>query len=273
MNDEERRQLLEDVARGEITPEDAANRLRGGDDDSNDEEPEPRDHTWTFVEDDDDDEPAVTTPAPGATKRLRIEASAAKVEVIGDPTIAEAVAQGDCTMHRDGDTLVISTDPVERFQGFGIRIHGRKVLVDHPDRVKVRVNPTLPLELDVNAGAITVKGVDAPVSCEVNAGAVKLKGLSQPVNARVNAGSLKWSGRLSDGASTVSCDAGSVSIHLDDDSDVRVRARCELGKCSITAPTAPVDGEVVLGRGTGTLDVTGTVSSIAVHCGQLAGVR
>jgi hypothetical protein len=244
MNDDERRQLLEDVARGEITPEDAANRLRGGDDDSNDEQPDPADRTWTFVDedDDDDDDPATRAPASGTTRRLRIEASAAKVEVIGDATIAEAVAQGDCTMHRDGDTLVISTDPVERFQGFGIRIHGRKVLVDHPDRVKVRVNPNLPLELDVNAGAITVKGVDAPVDCEVNAGAVKLKGLSQPVNARVNAGSLKWSGRLSDGSSTVS-------------------------------PSAPVDGEVVLGRGTGTLDVTGTVSSIAVHCGQLAGVR
>src|SRR5437879_4523874 len=111
--DEERRRILTQVARGELDPSEAAERLAalderyaaGGESTQEASQDEPR--TGTFA-------------APAATRddqirRIRIEGQMLGVTVVGDPDVREAVAQGPHSARREGDTLVIASEVGEGF--------------------------------------------------------------------------------------------------------------------------------------------------------------
>src|SRR5687768_11945680 len=96
MSDDEdaRRRILSAVADGTLSPQEAADRLHALDH-PDEEQPDP--------------EPSPVPPRPtgDAPLRVRVQASARKVEIIGDPSVREAVAEGRHEAWHDGDTLVI----------------------------------------------------------------------------------------------------------------------------------------------------------------------
>jgi len=127
--------------------------------------------------------------------------------------------------------------------------------------LRVRVNPDLPLEVESQAGKLTIRGVHAPIRAEVQAGSTDIVDFRGPLDLSVQAGSVRARGRLDHGASRIRCEAGGVRIRLERGSSVRVSARATLGKVQFDN-----DGSEpwVIGGGEGTLDISATMGSVRV---------
>jgi hypothetical protein len=263
--DDRKREILSAVARGDLSPQEAAEQLH-----ALDQPPEP--------------DPAPLPPS-GAGHRpgsVRIGASLRKVEVVGDPSVREAVADGAHRAWRDGDTLVIESEPgdeddeddddVEFFRygrPFGFSSVGRhRVRFGRYDTLRVRMNPDLPLEARVEAGALSVRDVRSPIRARVSAGSAKLDGFAAPLDVEVAAGGFKARGRLDRGQSRVRCDAGSVKLHLEAGSSVAVRGEAHLGAVDIAGRrTQGMFNEatsVTVGSGAGSLDIECNLGSVKV---------
>ena len=256
MTDDYRRQIIEAVARGELTPEEAAARL--------DADPPEAAATAT----------AETHPAPptSSVSRVRVVSDFGSVRVIGDPSVAGAVADGEHTAEQDGSTLVIRS----YISGGGGFVFGRRGRIrvnmggrNHDDRVDVRMNPRLALDLEVKAGEVRVDGVEGPLRATVMAGDVRIDRFRSPINLDVKAGQVRARGRLDSGESHVRCSAGQVRIELERGSSVRVRASARLGTIDLDdgSEIAGIGGaqERVIGGGAGLLELEATLGQVEVR--------
>jgi hypothetical protein len=242
--EEARREILKQVAAGELSPEEAARRL---------DELEARGPV------------VVTTQIPGErATRIRVVRTAGWAEIVGDPSVQEAVAEGPHSARRDGDTLIIEGEedsaelPGFRFswrRGYHVRLGNVRPL-------QVRVNPELPLEVEAQAGSLRVRGVRAPIRAEVQAGQTRIEGFASPLQLNVQAGSVRASGRLDHGSSRIKCEAGTVRVHLEPGSSVRVSARTTLGKISVDG--RPERDGWLVGGGDGSLDIETTMGAVRV---------
>jgi DUF4097 and DUF4098 domain-containing protein YvlB len=124
------------------------------------------------------------------------------------------------------------------------------------------MNPNLPLEVEAQAGSLRIRDVTGPIRAEVQAGQTRIEGFAAPLQLNARAGSVRASGRLDQGASRVSCEAGSVKLLLDPSSSVRVTARTTLGSISVMGRQE--QGAWVIGDGQATLDVETTMGSVRV---------
>src|SRR5687767_12137851 len=97
---EERRRILGQVAEGTMSPSDAAERLA-----VLDEVPDEAAAGRTS----DDNEPMPAVPV-GDLARVRVVGSLRSIEILGDPSVREAVAEGPHQAWRDGDLLIIETE-------------------------------------------------------------------------------------------------------------------------------------------------------------------
>lgn len=260
------REILEDVAAGRISPEDAARELAGEQDVVGEAE-EP-----SAVGDGPDPPPA------GDVTALRIVAAVGSVRVIGDPSVAGAVATGPHRMHRTNGTLVITSEHLgdmgepdvdedeagrvrtgafafDRSWGRIRRIPILRVTHGLREVTEVRVNPRLPLSVDVSAGSARVSGIEAPMVCDVSAGSCKVDGLRGSISGDVSAGSLTVRGVIT-GDGELSCEAGSLSVELEPGSDVTVAVDLNLGSTNHT--------QLVAGTGAGRLGIRGSLASVKV---------
>lgn len=132
------------------------------------------------------------------------------------------------------------------------------------------MRPDLPLEVELSAGTLRADGLTGPLRFDVRAGSARIEHVRGPIEAMVAAGSIRIEALLTEGASRIRCDAGSVRLHLEKGSSVLVRARPELSK--LTLPGHGVVGgfspgereEVKIGDGTATLDIDANMSKITV---------
>jgi hypothetical protein len=231
--EDDRREILTQVADGRLSPQEAAARL---------EELE-----------------RVAAPRDGdRVKAVRIESTARSVVVTGDANVAEATAEGPHQAHREGDTLVIE-DASDA--AFGFRFEGSLGFALERQPLVVRMNPELALEADVQAGSLQTRGVKGPIRAEVQAGTVRLDGVAAPIKVQVQAGSVRVAGMLAGGDSDVRCEAGSVRVELDPESSVRVQARSGLGKVSLPNGAR----EWVAGSGAGTLKLDVGMGKVQVR--------
>jgi hypothetical protein len=244
-----KREILAKVAQGTLTPQEAALELQ-----ALEAEAAPS-------------APVAEALPPTDLARVRIVTSMGNVNVLGDESVREAVAEGAHQARREGDTFVIESllgnEAGFRFGriGFGFDIPDRPLLV--------RMNPGLALEVEVQAGALRIQGVRSPIRAEVQAGSTKIEGFASPLDLDCQAGSVKAWGRLSAGASRINCQAGSVNIQLEPESRVKITARTSLGK--VTLPGAPAisgigggTANAQLGDGAGTLDIVAEMGSVTV---------
>ena len=111
--------------------------------------------------------------------------------------------------------------------------------------LKVRVNPNLPLEAGIKAGAMSITGVAAPIIAEADAASLQIKGFSSPLDVKVNAGKLEATGLMNEGESRIECNAGKVDIRLEHGSRVKITARAELSR--INLPSSEVRSGGLLG--------------------------
>jgi hypothetical protein len=265
--DTDLRTLLNKVAAGEVSPTDAADQL---------------DATAAAP---------VAAPMTGATEapahpsgstsvaRIVISSEGAKLTVVADPTVAEAIAEGPHQFSREGDVLRVRTG--EPTDDGGFRAGGGKPrwlnwLPPGPGqrRVTVRVNPLIPLELDAMASDIEVTGLRRRLVARVNT--------SQFI-VRDHVGSLDFSVLMSnsdidvllrEGDSRITSDLSDVTVRLQPDSDVRVRATAKMGSVdfdrSATFSQKTSDGfsassDAVIGAGTASLSVEARMGAVKVR--------
>ena len=264
------RQILQQVAAGEVTPEDAAELLARVE----------AEGAGTAVEAEvpaapprSADEPvsqsggeASGAPAPRADDDpqvavIRVRTNCRALSIVGDPEVRTAVAEGEHTARLDGTTLTIESSLDSR-SGFafvrspGFRTRAMvKVGADQIRPLVVRMNPDLALDSQMDAGSMTIRGVHGPIKAHTSAGAMRIDDFDSPIEIKVAAGSATARGRLVDGESRVECDAGKVSIRLSSDSSVKVRGRVNLGQ--LNAPDS-------VGGGIGSLDIVANLGAVEV---------
>lgn len=241
---DQQREILSQVAAGTITAEEGAARLEA-------------------LESDATPAPALTAtpiaPASGV-RQVTVNSRFGNTEIVGDPTVATAVADGPHRARQDGDTMVIdqsllSGETTFEFNRQRISIPG----FDSQNRLLVRMNPTLALRTRVQAGNLRIQGVRGPITGDVQAGNCIVEDFVAPVNLAVSAGNLEARGRIDGGRSAVRCQMGEVKVVLDKRSSVRISTHTTLGKVAIEG----VDGPV-LGAGAGSLDISCTMGDVRV---------
>ncbi|MEY2568278.1 MAG: hypothetical protein QOE35_2807 [Actinomycetota bacterium] len=261
--DDPRRAILSAVADGTLSPQEAAERLHA------------LAHPHGAPEAD-AKASAPSSPDREGPVRVRVQASARKVEVIGDPTVREAVAEGPHEAWRDGDTLVIEGefDPDRHFRehigasGFSFSRSRSAVMIGKQLALVVRMNPDLALEARVEAGSLTTTGVHGPIRAHVAAGSARFDGFEGPLDVDVAAGGIKGRGRLDHGESRIRCDAGSVKLQLQRGSSVRITGEAHLGKVDLlghqSSGVLNDSTSVTVGDGAATLDIECNLGSVKV---------
>lgn len=210
-------------------------------------------------------------PTPSATRQVKVTSTLGMAEIVGDPSVAFAVAEGPLVARQEGDTMVIEHSLMGGDSSFSFDA-GRRALVygfDGQQRAVVRMNPDLPLFAKVRAGDLHIEGVHGPISGEVQAGNCVVRDFRGPLNLVVQAGALDASGRLDTGASKLRCQMGEMKIRLEKGSSVRITAHSTMGDVSIDGAfgdgaVSRSGGEVTIGAGAATLDARCTMGTIRV---------
>lgn len=253
---DELKDLLTKVASGEISPEEAQERLAAA------TQPSP-------AADD-------ATPPPDAepVRRITIRGSAVRLIVVADPTIDTAVADGPHRVSHVGDTLTIHSDlsagqyeteaPRSAFATWLGSVNKAG------STLHVRVNPGLPLEVLNVAGSLELSGMRAPTSIGVEAGSAKVHDGAGSLALSVASGSAEVDWQFH-GDCAVSTDLGSARVHVQPGSDVAITAEATLGMSTIrmadgtTIKASPAGNPPVLvGAGSGRLTVTSRLGSLVV---------
>ncbi|HET9780464.1 MAG TPA: hypothetical protein VFR33_01690 [Candidatus Dormibacteraeota bacterium] len=240
-----KREILNQVASGAITAEEGAARIEALESESR---PAPL--------------PPATPPPPPAPgiRQVTVNSRFGNTEIIGDPSVASAVADGPHRARQEGDTMVfdqrlLSGDTTFSFSRTRISVPG----FDRDNILTVRMNPALALRTRVQAGNLRIRGVDGPITSDVQAGNCVVEGFAGPVNLAVSAGNLEASGRLDGGSSAIRCQMGEVIVNLEKTSNVRISAHTTLGQVDVQGMDGPV-----IGTGAGTLEISCTMGDVKV---------
>jgi hypothetical protein len=214
--------------------------------------------------------------AGDATARvIRLRTAATALDVYADPAVAEVlVSSGSPRVRRDGDALVVEHD-FGRTDGPG----GGFAFVSHlprrlaaaipgalDERVVVRVNPALLVDVDVSAVSLRLWGCEGGVRLRLAASSAKLDRISGPIHIDAQSSSVKGSMRPT-GDSHIRCESSSVKLGLLSGSDVRIEARNRMGKVVLPhrrSRSANGDLRATVGAGRDRLVVDATMSSVMI---------
>jgi hypothetical protein len=211
--------------------------------------------------------PAPTSDSGAGVKRVRVFARLGNTEIVGDPSVSHAVAEGPHRARQEGDTMIIEQSPLDGEVGFEFsRPEGRIRIpsVDIGGKLTVRMNPALALSAKTQAGNLQINGVNGAVTAEVQAGNCDIVDFRGPMNLKVTAGNITAKGHLDGGASAIRCQMGEVRVVLDKTSSVRVRAHTTLGEISFENVEPSAKSEVTIGSGSGTLECDCTMGTIRI---------
>lgn len=257
------RDLLNRVAAGEISPEEAQARLQAaesasGPDASAGATPPPAD----------------TGPRAQPVRSISVRGSAVRLIVVGDPAVDTAIAEGPHRVTHSGDVLSVHSDlsageyqaevPKSAFASWLGSVNKAG------STLRVRVNPALPIEVLNVAGSLELSGLRAPAKVGVEAGSAKLHDGAGSLALSVASGSadVEWQFH---GESTVTTDLGSARVSVLPGSDVAISADATIGMATIrladgTSIKASSAGNppVLVGPGNGRLTVTSRLGSLVV---------
>ena len=253
--------LLTQVAAGELDPAEAARLL--------------------------DQDPTAPTLDQGAVPSyqgiaaISIDAIGVRLQVYADPTVATAVADGPHLVHQDGNRLVFDLPGRVRGED-GFEAHPRwqwgKLRVDWPygsgERVVVRVNPALAVQLELKACDTTVRGMRAALELRCFSSSINVIDHDGPVRGAITTGSARIESVFTGVADSLTADMGSLKLTLLPGSDTTMTARAEMGSLKVVGPRdreshdelsgLHTTGTAVAGAGTGRLEVSVRMGSAKV---------
>jgi len=250
---DELRDLLNQVAAGQISPEDAESALQKASPST---------------------EPVEEELAPEPVRRITVRGSAVRLVVVADPEVDTAIAEGPHRVSHVGDRLTVHSDlrvgeyeaeaPKSTFASWLSNVNRAG------STLRVRVNPHLPLDVLNVAGSLELAGMQAPTSVGVEAGSAKLHDGAGQLTLSVASGSadVEWQFH---GESSVTTDLGSARLTALPGSDVQITAEATLGLATIrladgTTIKATAEGHppVRAGAGTGRLTASTRLGSLVV---------
>jgi len=267
--------ILEDLAAGRIDASEAAHRIDAlkaaaehaaepSDDELVGDTDSPGQHASgvfnqpPFV----DEVPPSPRRATGAkgVERVSVRAVARRVRIVGDGTVATVSVDGPHVLRRTGPVLEVTSDGDvgPSFDGFVLRpprSFDDLRAIGLGKELLVRVNPSIAVDAEVTAGALTTEGVPFLGKVRVTAGSATLDRIAEANDVLVQAGSATIRGDIAAGRSRTRCESGSRDIHLGDRSSVTVRTDVQLGRISWAGTDNDNVDEVVLGNGAARLDV------------------
>jgi hypothetical protein len=264
---DELRDLLNRVASGELSPEEAQARLQA----AAAAEPTP---TAEPTEAPDAGATPTAPPPHEPVRRISIRASAVRLIVLADPSVDTAVAEGPHRVSHQGEALTIHSDLSAGEYETEVPKSAFATWLTNVNRagstLRVRVNPGLPIEVLNVAGSLELSGMRAPASVGVEAGSARLHDGAGQLALSVASGSadVEWQFH---GECAVSTDLGSARVTVQPGSDVAINAEATLGMATIrmadgrTIKATPTGTPpVVVGAGTGRLNVTSRLGSLVV---------
>lgn len=207
-----------------------------------------------------------------ATTSIRVRAMTRRVRVLADPTVQTVSVDGPHELRREGTVLVLESDRDLPFGdpfaflpsmrgGFRLQPPTGLPFSLGADLV-VRLNPAIDLDVDVTAGSLSVRGVGR-VRARVTAGSARIEDVGGPLDLHVVGGTARIDTTVRGGGNRIRCDSGSLVLRLRRDSDVRLRPDAQLGRIVIDG--AEGGKEIVVGAGTGRLDVEVVMGSLQVE--------
>lgn len=215
------------------------------------------------------------TAADQLVRRVVVRITARSVRVVGDVTVGTATVEGPHSVRREGADLVVgapeSAEPGS--YAYEQRSQWSRLLAGSSawgTPLTVRVNPLLPVDVEVTAGSLRVSGLHAPLGVRLTAGSLVAADCSGPVQGVVRAGSARLDTRP-EGTSALRVETGSVDLRLLPGSDVRVTSRVQLGEVVVRAADGTVrklspegSDEAVVGAGTNAVDLDVVMGSVKV---------
>lgn len=212
-------------------------------------------------------------------ERISIRATGRRVRIIGDATIATLAADGPHVLRRSGAVLEVTSDGELPKGGFSLLrgpllthgLGGLKNLnledlrgIGLGKELLLRINPNIPVDVEVTAGSLTTINVPWLGRVRVTAGGAQLGDVRQVADALVQAGSVTTRGRFDKGSSRVRVESGNLVVRLAEAADVAVRADAHLGRVVWPGGGAALD-EYLAGEGTGRLDLAVVMGSATVR--------
>ncbi len=257
--------ILEDLAKGEITAEEASRRIEelkqvaalaaeaeqslGGE--------APSGETGTS-DGQEADEPHVR---PGGLERVRIQATGRRVRIEGDPGVATLSVEGQHVLRRSGTVMEITANGElgPRFEGFSLirpprtREHLSDIALGK--ELVVKVNPKLLVDVDLTTGALRVEKMPRLGRIRVTAAGCTIEDVTEVQDLLAQAGGVTVEGPISKGRSRLRVESGSLTVVLKPGANVAVTGDAKVGRISWPAESSDVD-EYVVGNGAARLQLS-----------------
>ncbi|MGW0231582.1 hypothetical protein ACWDWO_25025 [Actinopolymorpha singaporensis] len=247
----QQRSILERVARGEISPDDAERELASLDPS---QQPNPSDPPVPPVPMAPAAPPTPATPAtPAAPAAPPMPAAPATVE---QSTTEPSTLTVHASLNAAG-TIEVACDG-----------EADDVWFEGPYRGSIeRDGDNVHVEGQVGDDTLLVVPANAQLHLELNGGDALVRGLRGSFHGDFNVGDVRLEAELTEGESHLDANAGNVTVVLSPDSDVRVVVRCPAEYGMDDRLTKAGRGEYVLGEGTALLEIDGNLAEVSVRVG------
>jgi hypothetical protein len=222
-----------------------------------------------------EEEPVRSKPVNTAgVERISVRAIGRRVRIVGETSVATLSADGPHVLRRNGSVLEVSSDGElgASLDGFSI-LRAPRNLDDFRSlglgkELFLRVNPNIVVDVEVTAGSLNTERVPHLGKVRVTAGGAKLLDVAEINDALIQAGQATIKGAIKTGRNRIRAESGSLSITLDDDSNVTIKAEAQLGRVSWSGGHTGAGDEVVMGNGSARLDVEVVMGHAAVRAGS-----
>jgi hypothetical protein len=210
-------------------------------------------------------------------ERISVRAVGRRVRILGETSVATLSADGPHVLRRNGSVLEVSSDGElgASLDGFSILRAPRNLddfrALGLGKELFLRVNPDITVDVEVTAGTLNTEQLPHLGKVRLTAGGAKLLDVTEINDALFQAGQATISGTFATGRNRIRAESGSVSITLQDDSDVTVKGEAQLGKISWTGGHSGAGDEVVMGKGSAKLDIEVVMGYAAVQVGSQPG--
>ena len=161
-------------------------------------------------------EPQIKVRSTNGVERISVRAIGRRVRIIGEPSVATVSADGPHVLRRNGSVLEISSDGElgPSIDGFQILRGAPRTLEDFRSlglgkELFLRVNPAIPIDIEVTAGSLHTERVPRLGNVRVTAGGAKMQDVTQVSDALIQAGQATITGTITQGRST---DPGRIGL-------------------------------------------------------------
>lgn len=212
-----------------------------------------------------------TTPprAGEEAESVSLHCTGKRVHVVADETVSGVHVDGGHTRRRVGRVAEVTIEGhLAPDLSNLLRLQVPKGIDDVKDlslgrEVMVRVNPGLCLDVEISGGSLHCEGVARVGSLRVTAGAAEIDGVHEVRDGLVQAATVSLGGPIDTGRSRLRVESGNLTVNLDPQANVSVRATARSGV--VSWPESGEVDEYVVGNGSARMDISVVLGRAAIR--------